>query len=72
MPIYDLSGLHVATVTRTLLLQTHVFTRRGGNGGQSMCTVGLMLSGCSVDDTLPGSPSFACGMIKKGDYITEV
>jgi hypothetical protein len=50
----------------------HEYYCRGGSGGQSMCTVGLMLSGCTVDDTLPGSPSFACGTIKKGDYITEV
>lgn len=37
-----------------------------------MCTVGLMLSGCVISDTMPGSPSFACGQIKMGDVITEV
>lgn len=45
---------------------------RGGQGGQSVCTVGLMLSGCVVEDTMPGSPAFSSGQIGKGDVITEV
>ena len=34
--------------------------------------MGLMLSGCLVEDTMPGSPSFSSGRINKGDVITEV
>ena len=36
----------------------------GGKAGSSMCTVGLMLNGCAIDDTMPGSPSFLSGQIK--------
>jgi C-terminal processing protease CtpA/Prc len=37
-----------------------------------MCTVGLMLSGCTIEDTMPGSPSFLNGQIKGGDVIELV
>ena len=44
----------------------------GSKPGASVCTVGLMLSGCTVDDTMPGSPSFLCGQIKGGDVVEIV
>jgi len=43
-----------------------------GKAGASVCTVGLMLNGCTIDDTMPGSPSFLCGQIKGGDVVETV
>ena len=43
-----------------------------GSKPSSHCTIGLMLTGCAIDDTMPGSPSFLCGKIKPGDVILEV
>ena len=40
--------------------------------GASVCTVGLMLNGCTIDDTMPGSPSFLSGQFKSGDVIETV
>lgn len=37
-----------------------------------MCTVGLMLNGCTIEDTMPGSPSFLGGQIKGGDVVEIV
>jgi hypothetical protein len=45
---------------------------QGTKAGASMCTVGLMLSGCTIEDTMPGSPSFLNGQIKGGDVIELV
>ncbi len=43
-----------------------------GSKPASNCTIGLMLNGCTIEDTMPGSPSFLCGKIKPGDEIKEV
>ena len=44
----------------------------GSKPGASVCTVGLMLNGCTIDDTMPGSPSFLSGQIKGGDVVETV
>ncbi|KAJ1478954.1 hypothetical protein T484DRAFT_1816089 [Baffinella frigidus] len=46
--------------------------KTAGRGGVSSCTVGLMLNGCVVTDTMPGSPSFLSGELKAGDEIIQV
>jgi hypothetical protein len=46
--------------------------KTAGRGGVSACTVGLMLNGCTVVDTMPGGPAFLSGELKGGDEIVEV
>jgi hypothetical protein len=52
--------------------RTHDDYASDQKAGASTCTVGLMLSGCTIDDTMPGSPSFLCAQIKGGDVVEAV
>ena len=44
----------------------------GSGSSSSICTIGLMLNGCVIDNMMPGSSSFLIGKIRPGDVIESV